>query len=93
MVISSDGLFKFPVGSIIVRERLLSPRATAAETSVVMIKRERDFNPKANDWEFLTVGGDLKSLAGREKEGKCQQCHASEARNDYVFRYPSAGGR
>ncbi|MGZ8844111.1 MAG: cytochrome P460 family protein [Pyrinomonadaceae bacterium] len=91
IVISTDGRFKFPVGSIIVREKLLSPQAASAETLVVMIKRERDFNPKANDWEFLTISGDLKTIAGREKEGKCQQCHASEARNDYVFRYPIPG--
>lgn len=53
-----------------------------------MVKREKGFNSKANDWEFLTVTGDLKKIEKREKEGKCQQCHASEAKNDFVFRYP-----
>jgi Cytochrome P460 len=54
---------------------------------VVMVKRERGFNPKANDWEFLTVSGDLKKIEKREKEGKCRDCHASETSNDFVFRY------
>jgi hypothetical protein len=79
---------RFPTGSILVREKLLTPTATNPEVLVVMIKREKGFNPKASDWEFLTVSGDLKKIVKREKEGKCQQCHASEAKNDFVFRYP-----
>jgi len=78
---------KFPTGSIIVREKLLTPTAPSPEVLVVMVKREKGFNPKANDWEFLTVSGDMKKIEKREKEGKCRDCHASEAGNDFVFRY------
>jgi hypothetical protein len=80
---------RFPTGSILVREKLLTPTATIPEVLVVMIKREKGFNPKASDWEFLTVSGDLKKIEKREKEGKCQRCHAAEAKNDFVFRYPA----
>ena len=80
---------RFPTGSILVRERRLTPTAPSADVLVVMIKREQGFNPKANDWEFLTVSGDLKMIEKREKVGKCQACHASEAKNDFVFRYPA----
>ena len=80
---------KFPVGSIVVREKLLTPTAPSPNVLVVMVKREKGFNPKANDWEFLTVSGDLKKIENREKEGKCQACHTSEAKNDFVFRYPA----
>lgn len=80
---------RFPTGSILVRERLLTPTAASPDVLVVMVKREKGFNPKASDWEFLTVSGDLKRIEKREKEGKCQQCHASEAKNDFVFRYPA----
>ena len=79
----------FPPGSIIVREKLLTPTAPSPEVLVVMVKREKNFNPKASDWEFLTVSGDMKKIEKREKEGKCQQCHASEAKHDFIFRYPS----
>jgi len=79
----------FPAGSIIVREKISSPSATSPDVLVVMVKREKNFNPKANDWEFLTVSGDMKKIEKREKEGKCQQCHASEAKHDFVFRYPA----
>ena len=78
----------FTTGSIIVREKLRAPESAAPEVLVVMLKRESGFNQKANDWEFLTISGDLKKIVEREKEGKCLQCHASEAKNDFVFRYP-----
>jgi hypothetical protein len=84
----SKGTTKFPIGSIMVREKLLTPTAPSPEVLVVMVKREKGFNPKANDWEFLTVNGDMKKIEKREKEGKCRTCHASEASNDFVFRYP-----
>ena len=83
------GPASFPTGSILVREKLLTPTAPSPDVLVVMIKREKGFNPKANDWEFLTVSGDMKRIEKREKEGKCRACHASAAGNDFVFRYPA----
>ena len=72
-----------------VREKLKAPNSATPEVLVAMAKRENGFNSKANDWEFLTISGDLKKIVKREKEGKCLQCHASEAKNDFVFRYPA----
>jgi len=80
---------RLPIGSIIVREKLRARDSTTAEVLVVMFKQKSGFNQKANDWEFLTISGDLKKIVEREKEGKCLQCHASEAKNDFVFRYPA----
>ena len=88
-VMLSTGTLRFPTGSILVREKLLTPTAANPLVLVVMIKQEKGFNPKANDWEFLTVTGDLKKIENREKEGKCRACHGSEAKNDFVFRYPA----
>ena len=76
--------FVFPVGSIIVRERLLSP-TSSPDRLVVMVKHERDFNPKADGWEFLTVTGDATRVIKREKEGTCLGCHATQSNNDFVF--------
>lgn len=76
--------FKFPVGSIIVRERLLAGSSTADQL-VVMIKREKSFNRKGNGWEFLSVNGDGTKILNRERDGKCLKCHASAAENDFVF--------
>ena len=76
--------FSFPVGTVIVRERLLTA-ASAPDRLVVMIKRERRFNRKANGWEFLAFSGDGMKILNREKDGKCLKCHASAALNDFVF--------
>ena len=76
--------FSFPVGTVIVRERLWYAAANP-DRLVVMIKREKSFNRKANGWEFLTVSGYGKEILKREKTGKCLKCHASAAQNDFVF--------
>jgi hypothetical protein len=76
--------FVFPVGSIIVQERRLTPTSNA-DRLVVMVKHERDFNRKADGWEFLTVTGDAAKVIKREKEGGCLNCHASASNNDFVF--------
>ena len=75
-----------PAGSMIVREKLSSSSATQPDLLAVMIKRAKGFNPVANDWEFLVVTGDGKQIERREKTGACQECHASQSRNDFVFR-------
>jgi len=75
---------KFPFGSIIVREKLLHPKA-APELLAVMIKREAGFNPKAGDWEFLILTGDAAKVKSREKTGGCLECHSRSA-SDFVFR-------
>jgi hypothetical protein len=80
----------FPAGSIIVRERLLSPDAQP-DVLVAMVKREKNFNRQANDWEFLTLSGDVTKIIKREKAGKCLKCHAEAARTDFVF--PEDGKR
>lgn len=74
----------FPVGSVIVRERLLSP-ASNPDVLVVMVKHEKSFNRKADGWEFLTISGDATKILKREKSGKCLACHESVAPNDFVF--------
>jgi Cytochrome P460 len=84
---------KFPTGSVLVREKLLTPEASKPEVLVSMIKCKPGFNRKANDWEFMTVSGDLRRIEAREKQGKCQKCHKSQAWHDYVWRYPVPGVR
>jgi len=76
--------FKFPVGTVIVRETLL-PSSTTPERLVVMIKHEKSFNRKANGWEFLTINGEGKRILKREKSGKCLECHVAATENDFAF--------
>ena len=76
---------KFPAGSVIVREKLSAPDAPAPQLLAVMVKRAPGFNPKGGDWEFLTVDGALTKVTGRQKQGSCLDCHASQRERDYVF--------
>lgn len=76
--------FVFPVGTIIVRDRRWAASAPP-DRLVVMIKREKSFNRKANGWEFLTVNGAATKIQQREKDGKCLKCHAQAKADDFVF--------
>jgi hypothetical protein len=77
---------KFPVGSIIVREKLLSAEDTNPELVTAMIKREKGFSRKTGDWEYLVVEGGLNKIKSREKVGSCSKCHAGAAQTDFVFK-------
>jgi Cytochrome P460 len=75
----------FPVGSIIVREKLSRPDANQPDLLAVMIKREPGFNPAGGDWLFLTVDGAASKVIKRMKKGACLECHRSARERDFVF--------
>lgn len=77
---------QFPVNSVIVREKLAISGNGLPLMLAVMVKRERGFNPKAGDWEFLLLKGDASAVTHREKTGECRSCHASQKESDFVFR-------
>ncbi len=81
----------FPVGSVIVKEKLKSTTSNQPELLTVMRKREKGFNAACGDWEFSVYG----SASGKpESEGRieaCINCHnKSEVWSDHVYRYPYA---
>lgn len=75
----------FPVGSIIVREKLASADSELPDLLAVMIKRAPGFNSKAGDWEFLLVEGNASKIIERQKKGSCLDCHASQSARDFVY--------
>lgn len=81
---------KFPVGSIIVSEKLSKPDDEPPQRIAVMVKRAAGFNPKSGDWEFLVVDGALDRVRERQKKGRCAECHASQRENDFVFPPPES---
>ncbi len=81
---------KFPVGSVIVREKLANASATKPELLAAMIKREAGFNPAGGDWEFLLFDGALTRVRERQKKGSCLACHASQQSRDFVFPVPQS---
>jgi hypothetical protein len=84
---------KFPVGSVIVREKLPSADAARPDLLAVMVKREPGFNKTGGDWEFLVFDGELTRVQTRQKKGNCLECHASRKESDFIFplSLPKAG--
>jgi hypothetical protein len=77
---------QFPVGSVIVKEKLLTKESAEPELLTVMLKRERGFNVPDGDWEYLVADGSGTKIEGRGKLVNCQSCHASRREMDYTFR-------
>jgi hypothetical protein len=75
----------FPVGSVIVREKLAKPDDQSPEMLAVMVKRAPGFNPRAGDWEFLLVDGSASKVIERQKKGSCLDCHVSQRERDFVY--------
>lgn len=76
----------FPVGSMIVREKLLKIEDTTPELVTVMLKREKGFSRKTSDWEFFVIDGGVSKVKQSEKTGSCSKCHAQAAETDMVFK-------
>ncbi len=84
------GTFPFPVGTVIVKEAFASQgcKPGAPGAVFVMEKREKGYDPKANDWHWVRYnpGG---ALWGQGKSGSlvdfCPACHVQAKVNDYVF--------
>jgi len=77
---------KFPIGTVIVKEKLTTAESKEPELLTVMIKRGKDYNPKVGDWEFLTFNGAGTETTARGKLENCQTCHLVEKPTDYVSR-------
>ena len=76
---------KFPVGSMIVRERFDSLEAASPVAVIAMVKREPGVSKATGDWEFFSfTGSDLKLLS-RQTAGACAECHARARDTDWVF--------
>jgi hypothetical protein len=84
----ADPPIQFPRNSIIVRERLAAVEDATPQLLTVMIKRGRGFNPKANDWEFLSIDGATMKILERQKQGTCSSCHSKQANRDFVHSPP-----
>ena len=77
---------QFPVGTVIVKEKLATAESIEPELLTVMIKRDKNYNPKVGDWEFLTFNGAGTETTTRGKLENCQTCHLVEKSTDYISR-------
>ena len=74
-------LTDFPVGSIIVKEKLLKPTDSSPEGVAFMIKHGKGAFTESGGWEFVYYP--LPGKTGAYKG--CVTCHRVGAKRDYVF--------
>lgn len=75
----------FAVGSILVREKLVTAESEIPQTVIAMVKREKGFSAETGDWEFFVFNGADMKMQKRETKGDCATCHASAHKTDWVF--------
>ena len=77
---------KFPIGSMIVKEKLGSPDSKEPEVLTAMIKREPGYNPGSGDWEYLVLDGAASKIVEQGKLTRCSDCHTYYEHSDFVTR-------
>jgi hypothetical protein len=77
---------KFPVGSMIVKEKFSTVEGGSPELMTAMLKREAGYNPKTGDWEYLVLNGEGTKIEARGKLDDCMACHALLNKQDFVYR-------
>lgn len=76
----------FPIGSIIVKEKLAHKTSTEPELLTVMLKREPGYNETSGNWEYLVLDGKATKIEQRGKLASCNRCHLEYKHSDYVTR-------
>jgi hypothetical protein len=75
----------FPVGSVIVKEKLVGKTDAKPDALGIMIKREKGFNPDGGDWEYVYWKKTGETFRGAEQTKHCQTCHVAKRDTDSVF--------
>jgi hypothetical protein len=74
----------FPVGSVVLKQKLDAANAQTAILYTGMLKRDKGYNPECGDWEFFTLGGDVRTVTSRGRLESCMSCHRNYAQSDFV---------
>lgn len=77
---------RFPVGSIIIKEKFPKRDSPEPVLLTVMKKREPGYDVARGDWEYMVLDGGMTSIGARGMLGTCQGCHLEKADQDFVFR-------
>lgn len=76
----------FPVGSLIVKEKLPTRDAAEPELLTAMYKRDAGYDPEGSDWEYMVLDGKAQEVRARGKLESCRACHQAVADTDFVSR-------
>lgn len=77
---------QFPVGSIIVKEKLTDANQKNVELLTVMVKHQAGFDANNGDWDYLVLNGNGQPIPTKTKLESCQNCHRDKKAQDYIFR-------
>lgn len=80
-----SGANAYPVGSLIVKQKLAHPDDKRATLYTVMRKREPGYHPEHRDWEYAVLDGRGLTLE-RGRIESCIDCHQAYRATDYVTR-------
>lgn len=81
-----DPASRFPVGTVVIKQKFPTVNAKEADFYTGMLKREAGFNPTCGDWEFFTLSGDRRAVTARGRIESCIDCHRQYAKTDFVTR-------
>ncbi len=79
-----DPYEKFPIGSILLKEKFDDTNLEQPTLYTGMIKHDAGYFPDCGDWEFFTLDGHLTKVTSRGKLESCAACHREFAKYDYV---------
>ena len=77
---------RFPVGSLVVKEKLTTRDSSEPELLTAMYKRAAGYDPEGGDWEYLVLDGRGKEVRARGKLESCRACHQAYPGTDFVSR-------
>ena len=82
----STGRGTYPLGTIILKQKLFDAESKRVDFYTGMRKREKGYNPQAGDWEFFALDRKARMVTARGKIESCIGCHQAYAESDYVSR-------
>ena len=82
----TENRLAFPVGSVIVKQKMKTQDPASTELSTVMMKREPGYNPGNGDWEYAVIDAKGARTTSEGKLENCQKCHMNRSKYDFVFR-------
>ncbi|MCM3872374.1 MAG: cytochrome P460 family protein [Pyrinomonadaceae bacterium] len=78
---------KFPVGTIVIKEKLPDKQSQTPEFFTIMLKREAGYDTGTGDWQYLIMGAARAKLEKPADLESCQSCHSAWAvKSDFVSR-------
>ena len=77
---------KYPVGSMIVKEKWDSKDSARPEMLTGMIKRQKGYYPEGGDWEYFVLDGPASKIVEQGKLERCSVCHRPYQNYDFITR-------